>query len=374
MPRPYVNGMPMNLRIPGPTPLPPQVRDALALPMINHRSPQFAAIQSRIVENLKHFFQTQNDILLFTCSGTGGMEACVVNTISPGDDVLAISVGVFGDRFADIAHAFGAHVNRLNFTWGQAADPEIIRAKLREHKNLRVVLVTHNETSTAITNPLREIARVVREESDAILVVDAISSLGAIDLPVDDWGVDVALAGSQKSWMIPPGLTMMSVSPRAWNVIAQARAPRFYFDFRKMRDAMAKGETPATPAVGLYFAIDAALQMMKAEGRENIFARHARVAQRAHQRAQDIGLELFADQAFASNTVTAIKNPPGIDFKKWRKVLREDFNVVIAGGQKDLTDKVQRIGHLGWVTEADIDACFDAIDAARRQVEQVAYA
>ncbi len=206
----------MNLRIPGPTALPPQVREALSAQMINHRGPQFAALQARITDDLKHFFQTQNDILLLTCSGTGGMESAVVNLISPGDNVLVISVGAFGDRFATLAQTYGAEVIRQKFRWGTGADPAVVRASLREHKHVRAVLVQHNETSTAVTNPLQEIARVVHEESDALLIVDAISSLGAIDLPVDAWGVDVAIAGAQKSWMIPPGLAMISVSPRGW--------------------------------------------------------------------------------------------------------------------------------------------------------------
>lgn len=358
----------MNLRIPGPTMLPPQVREALSSQMINHRGPQFAAMQAEIVQDLKHFFQTQNDILIFTCSGTGGMESAVVNMISPGDVVLAISVGAFGDRFADLAKIYGAEVIHQNFRWGTSADPEAVRAVLREHKQIKAVLVQHNETSTAVTNPLQEIARVVHEESNALLIVDAISSLGAIDLPVDEWGVDVAVAGAQKSWMIPPGLVMISVSPRGWEAQAQARTPRYYFDYKKARSAMAKGETPFTPAVSLYFALQAALNLMKQEGMRNVFARHIRVAAYTRARLKDLGYQLFADEACASETVTALYNPPGLDYKKWRKLVREQYDTIIAGGQATLVDTVSRVGHLGWVTEVEIDACLDAMVAAQRQL------
>ena len=358
----------MNLRIPGPTMLPPQVCEALSSQMINHRGPEFNAMQARIVADLKNFFQTKNDILIFTCSGTGGMESAVINMISPGDPVLAISVGAFGDRFADIAKIYGAQVIPQNFRWGTGADPEAVRASLRENKQIKAVLVQHNETSTAVTNPLREIARVVHEESDALLIVDSISSLGAIDLPVDAWGVDVAIAGAQKSWMIPPGLVMISVSPRAWEVNAQARTPRYYFDYKKMRNSMAKGETPFTPAVNLYFGLQTALEMMKQEGMQNVFARHTRVAAHARTRLKQLGYRLFADETFASETVTAIYNPPNVDHKKWRKVLREQYDTIIAGGQATLVDTISRVGHLGWVNEADIDACLDAMVAAQKQL------
>lgn len=354
----------MNLRIVGPTPLPPAVREALARPMINHRGPEFAGMQTRIVNSLKHYFQTAHDILLFTCSGTGGMEAAIVNLLSPGDTVLAVSIGVFGDRFADIAAAFGAQVHRLRFAWGSAADPHVLRAKLAELKNVRAVLITHNETSTATTNPLQALARVVHENSDALLIVDAISSMGAIHLPVDDWGVDVAVTGSQKVWMIPPGLAMLSVNPRAWDAYARAKMPRYYWDFKKMRDAIAKGQTSFTPGVNLYFALDTALDMMNAEGFETIRARHARIGQHTRACAQARGFELFSEENFASNTVTALKIPQGVDGKKWREVLRKEYDTIIAGGQKELSEKIVRIGHLGWVTEADIDTCLDAMTAA----------
>ncbi len=358
----------MNLRIVGPTPLPVPVRRALSEPMINHRGPEFAALQARLVGNLQTYFQTVNDILLFTCSGTGGMEAAIVNLLSPGDTVLAVSVGVFGDRFAEIAKTFGANVIRQNFPWGTAADPGLVRDTLRESKNVRLVLLTHNETSTAITNPLQDLACEIRETSDALIVVDAISSVGAIDLPTDKWGVDVVITGSQKAWMIPPGLAMISVSPRAWQVNALAQTPRFYFDFRKMKDSMAKGQTPFTPALNLYVALDAALEMMNAEGFANLRTRHTRIGEHTRARVKELGWQLFADEAHASNTVTAIKLPPGVDGKKWREVLRTEHDTIIAGGQKDLADKIVRVGHLGWVDEPDIDECLNAMDAAYRKI------
>ncbi|MGQ9682264.1 MAG: pyridoxal-phosphate-dependent aminotransferase family protein [Anaerolineae bacterium] len=356
----------MNLRVPGPTPLPKQVREAAAAEMINHRGPEFKELQSAIVEDLQHVFQTRNDVLILTGSGTGGMEAAIVNLISPGDKVVAVSIGAFGDRFAEIAAVFGAQVTKVSVPWGQAAEPDALEEALDRTPDARLVLVTHNETSTGVTNDLRTLAEVVRSRRKnglPLLVVDAISSIGSIPLPVDAWGCDVIVSGSQKSWMTPPGLVMLSVSPKAWEVSAQATCPRYYWDLREAKKWAEKGQTPWTPAVGTMFALRAALQMMRAEGMEAIYARHRRVAQHMRAGGAALGLELFADPAHASDTVTTLRVPAGTDGEALVKRVREQ-GVVIAGGQGRLKGQVVRVGHMGYVDTSDIDQVLAALAVA----------
>ncbi|HEY7834947.1 MAG TPA: aminotransferase class V-fold PLP-dependent enzyme, partial [Ktedonobacterales bacterium] len=267
--------MSQNLRIPGPTPIPPQVAEALARPMINHRGPEFAAIMRRVTERLQHFFQTDQPVFGFPSAGTGAMEASLVNLFSPGDQVLAVVAGVFGRRLAQIAEAFGMHVERLDVTWGHAADPAALAARLDALPDARGVLLTHNETSTGVTQDVQALASAVRaRRSDVLVVVDAVSSLSCVDLRMDAWDLDVVFSGSQKGWMVPPGLALIGVGPRAWAAAETARLPRAYWDFRAARRSLEKWQTPYTPPVSLYQALDVALEMMIAEGRDAILARH----------------------------------------------------------------------------------------------------
>jgi aspartate aminotransferase-like enzyme len=356
----------MQLRIPGPTPIPDEILQTMSKQMINHRGPQFADIINRITKNLEDMFQTKGDIFLLTCSGTGGMEAAIVNTLSPGDKVLSAANGAFGDRFADIAEIFGAQVERLSFEWGTAVDPQEVRRALSKDAGIKAVLVTHNETSTGLTNDLAAISAVVREY-EKLLIVDAISSLGAIDLPIDEWGCDVVITGSQKGWMAPPGLAMVSVSERAWKAQAQAKMPRFYWDFAKAKKFLEKSQTPFTPSVTTFYALDAALELFQREGLKNIFARHARIAAKTRDGVKSLGLSLFADERYASNAITAIKATKGLDSKKLLKILREEYDTVLAGGQQRLDGKIFRIGHIGYVNEQDIDAVIEALKAALPQ-------
>jgi len=353
----------VNLRIPGPTPCPPEVLEAVARPMINHRGPQFAQLIERVVQHLREFYRTKSDVLILTASGSGGMEAAIVNTLSPGDKLLGISVGAFGDRFAAMAEAHGAEVVRLSYEWGRAAAPDDVRKALRENANVKAVLVTHNETSTGVTNPLAEIAAAARE-FDVLFLVDAVSSLGAIPLETDAWGLDVVVTGSQKGWMVPPGLAFVSVSERAWRAYEAARMPRFYFDLGRHRDALAKGQTPWTPALSILFGLDVALAEMAREGLPAIFQHHARIAQMTRDGIKALGLELLADEPFASPTVTAVKVPEGVDEKALRRMMEEKFRVVLAGGQGQLAGKIFRIGHLGWVSEEDIRHTLGALENA----------
>jgi aspartate aminotransferase-like enzyme len=335
--------------------------------MIDHRGPEAAAMIKRLGAGLKRAFQTENDVVILTTSGTGGLEAAVANTLSSGDKVLSVSIGVFGDRFASIAQTYGAQVTKLTFEPGQAADPDAVARALAADPDIRAVLITHNETSTSVTNPLEQLARVVRD-ADRLLLVDAISSLGSIPVATDAWGLDVVVSGSQKGWMVPPGLAFMSMSPRAWEAHARSTAPRFYFDAARHRDAQEKGQTPWTPALSLFFGLDVALGMLEKEGWDSVYARHERIGAFTRRGVLDLGLELQADQRFASNTVTAVKAPEGIDVSALRTIAREQYGVVFAGGQGSLTGKIFRIGHLGLVTEDDITEALTALGKSLQQL------
>jgi aspartate aminotransferase-like enzyme len=349
------------LRVPGPTPCPPEVLQAMAWPMVNHRGPEFHQMITDVTADLKKVFQTKNDVLLLTGSGTGGLEAAAVNLLSPGDKVLSVSIGVFGDRFASIAKEFGADVVSLKVEWGKAADPEAIKKAIKDNPRVKAVLVTHNETSTGVTNDLKAISQVAKD-SGKLLIVDAISSLGSINLPVDEWRCDVVITASQKGWMVPPGMAMVSISPEAWQAHAAAKMPRFYWDFTRAKKIFdEKKENPWTPAISIVYALNVALKMMLKEGISNIFDRHARLGQMTRDGIKKMGLPLFAEPGHASNTVTAVGIPAGLDGKKLRQVLREEYKVVLAGGQQTLDGKIFRIGHLGMVNEKDIKEVLTAI-------------
>ncbi len=351
------------LRIPGPTPCPPEVLQAMTKQMINHRGEEFQGMLKDVTEKLKQLFQTKNDLYLLTGSGTGGLEAAVVNSLSPGDKVLSVSIGVFGDRFAAIARQFGAEVVPLSFEWGKAADVDEIRKALQADPEIKAVLVTHNETSTGVTNDLESISSVVKE-FDKLLLVDAISSLGSIDLPVDEWQCDIAITGSQKGWMVPPGLAMVSISQRAWQAYSEAKMPRLYWDLSRAKSYLERGQTPWTPAVSVVYALAVSLNMMLEEGLKNIIDRHARVGAATREGIKSLGLALFADEAYASNTVTSVTASDGLDTKKLLKILREEHKVVLGGGQQKLDGQMFRIGHLGMVSVDDIEKVISALKVA----------
>ena len=355
----------MNLRIPGPTPVPDDVLEAMSGQMINHRGPEFAALLERITSALNELFETEHDILILTASGTGAMEAMVTNMLSPRDRALAVSIGAFGDRFATIAETYGADVERLEFEWGTAADPEAVAEALEEDASYKAVFVTHNETSTGVTNDLQAIAAAVRRVRPNILIlVDAISSLGSLRCAVDAWDLDVVATGSQKGWMVPPGLAMVSVGPRGWQAFEKAKMPRFYFDFGKAKDLLAKGQTPWTPAVSLFYALDVALAKLRVEGIGGIVERQLTLGQSVRREVKALGLQLFADEQHASNTVTAVRVPDGVDGGELNRLMREEYGVVLAGGQAKLAGKIFRIGHLGYVVDEELTAMFDAFRSA----------
>jgi len=356
----------MNLRIPGPTPCPPDVLAAVGRQMMNHRGPEVAELTRRVVGGLRPFFRTESDIILLTASGTAGLEAAIVNTLSPGDPVLAVTTGVFGDRFAEIAEGYGADVTRLSFEWGTAVDPAEVSSALAE-KRFRAVLLTHNETSTGVTSPLGEICESIHARSGPLLLVDAISSLGALPLATDALGLDVVVTGSQKAWGVPPGMAMLSVSERAWHAASTARIPRFYLDLERYRAPVREGQFPWTPSLPVLYGLEVALERMRLEGEEAIYARHARVGAHTRAAVSALGLELFADPRFASNTVTAVRVPEGIDGKALTRTLRERHATVVGGGQGKLTGKIFRLGHLGFVTVDDVDQALFAVSRALRE-------
>src|SRR5579875_30299 len=357
-----------NLRVPGPTPLPPEVLAAQAQPMVNHRGPEFAAIVKRVTLRLQYFFQTTAPVMTFAASGTGGQEAAIVNLFSPGDHVVSIIIGNFGNRLAKIATVYGLNVTRIEFPWGEAADPQVVAARLKEIPPFKGVLITHNETSTGVTNNIEALAAVVRHQNpDALIAVDAVSSLGSIPLEMDAWDLDVVFTGSQKGWMTPPGIMMIAASPRALAANKTAKLPRFYFDWGMTLKQLESWQQPSTPAVSLFYALDVALEMMLAEGREAIFARHAQAGAYVRERAQAMGLKLFANPAHASNTVTAIWTPEGVNTKTLLKTLREQDGVVLADGQDHMKGKIFRIGHLGYFTQDDLVQTMDAREPRLRE-------
>ena len=351
----------MNLRIPGPTPCPPQVLEAMEKQMIDHRGKEFGQIMLQITARLKEFFQTTGDVLILTGSGTGSMEAAVANTLSPGDKVLSICNGTFGERFADIAETFGADVKRLRFDLGKGAEVGAVRKALEADPSIQAVTITHNETSTGVTNDLESISAAVKG-FDKFLMVDAISSMGCINLPMDAWGCDVVLSGSQKGWMVPPGLAFVGLSQRAWDAVAKAKMPRFYWDFKRAKSNLEKGQTPWTPAVSIFYALAVSLELMAQEGLPNIIARHERVGKAAREGAKSLGLSLFADERYASNTVTAINPPAGVDVDKLLAILRDEYDTILASSRGEM--EVFRIGHLGFVTEEDIEKVIEALQLA----------
>lgn len=345
------------LMIPGPTMVPPSILLAGAAPMVNHRGPEFKAALEECTTGLKRVFQTSGEVFILTAAGTGGLEAAAVSMLSPGDHVLALTIGVFGDRFAKVASVYGAKVEKMEFPMGTAADPAKLGERLAADtgKDIKAVFITHNETSTGVTNDIAALAKVVREHG-ALLLVDAISSLVAIDLRMDEWGLDVVIAGSQKAFMIPPGLTFVAINARATEAMKRATMPRFYLDLEQARKYLPDGQTPWTPAVPLVFQLRESLRLLEKEGLQHSFARHALLAQATRAGLQALGLTLLAEDACASNAVTSVRNPAGIEAAKLRKLMREKYGVVLAGGQGALKDSIFRIGHLGFVSAGEIIA------------------
>jgi aspartate aminotransferase-like enzyme len=345
---------------PGPTPLPPQVLEAMSRPLIHHRTEEFGKIFASVIEDMKWVYRTKQTVLMMTSSGTGAMESAVTNLLSPGDSTLICTTGAFGDRFVAIQKAFGLSPVVLPFEWGRAVDADALRASLKAHKGLKAVFFQHTDTSTGVVNDLKTLAKIAREESDALVVVDSVSGLACEPLETDDWGLDVVLTGSQKGLMNAPGLGFAALSERAWKAVETAKLPRYNFDYRIMKKSLADRETPWTPAISVVVGQAAALKLLRAEGLENVWKRHDELAAHARRAlAASLGLPFYAKNP--ANILTGVVLPEGVDgVKLLADILREE-GISIAGGQLHLKGKIVRLAHMGHISKSDVDAGVDAL-------------
>ena len=354
------------LLAPGPTPVPENVLLAMAQPMIHHRTPQFSAIFAEAKDDLKYIFQTKQDVLILAASGTGAMEGSVTNLFSPGDEVLVINGGKFGERWGKISEAYGLKAHWLTVEWGKAVDSQDVKKALDANPKIKAVLMQASETSTTVAHPVKEIAGLTGNRQDCVLIVDGITSVGVFPTPMDEWGIDVLLSGSQKAFMLPPGLAFAALSEKAWKFMETAKCPRFYFDFKKERKNLKNNTTAYTPAASLIIGLRDALKMLKEEGLENVFARHNRLARATRAAVKAMGLKPLAPYS-PSDATTGAYVPENIDGEKFVKYLRDDMGVTMAGGQDHLKGKIIRIAHLGYVDTFDIIVAISSIEMALRK-------
>jgi aspartate aminotransferase-like enzyme len=345
---------------PGPTPVPPEVLAALAEPVLHHRARDYREIYERCLGRLREVYRTQNDVLMFTTSGTGAFESAVANLTTPGERQLVLSAGNFGERWAGMVKAFGAELVHVRLDWGETPEPDDLRSALAGG-DVRVVYLTHSETSTGVVCDVQALAAVAKD-AGALVVVDAVSSLGAVPLETDAWDIDAVVSGSQKALMCPPGVAFVSVSPGALEAAARATAPRFVLDWERTRKAQAKLDAPFTPAVSIVRALDVALGLLLDEGLQAAFDRHARLGRACREGAKAMGLELFSPDEERSAVVTAIRAPDGIDATEVVSTLRDRFGITIANGQGELKGKILRIGHIGWFDVFDITTALAALE------------
>ena len=358
------------LMIPGPTPVPESALLAMAKHPIGHRSAEFSAILKQVFADLRWLFQTKEDVFIYTSSGTGAMEAAIYNLVNPNDKVLCLVMGNFGERWAKIAASRGAQVETINAEWGKAIDPQALKARLDAdvNKEIKFVTLTHNETSTGVTNDLKTLNNIIQEHG-AISIVDAITSLGAIPLKMDEWGLDVVVSGSQKGFMIPPGLAFLACSKKAWKAYEECKYPSFYFNFGASKKNLEKDTTPYTPAVSLIIALHEAFKMLKEEGLDNIYLRHARLSSGLRAAIKAIGLKPFVeDEQIASSSITSILPPEGVSVGDLRKGLKDDFDIVVADGQAKLKGQIFRMGTLGFVSERDVIASVGALEMTLKKL------
>lgn len=350
------------LLTPGPTPVPAEILSVMGQPIIHHRTPQFQKIFGEVNEGLKYVFQTKNEILTFAASGTGAMQASVVNLLSPSDKAVVVKGGKFGERWAEICQSFGIEVVGVDVEWGDSVEPKAISEILKtDDEKIKAIFTTLCETSTGAITDIKAIGKIV-SESKAVLVADAISALGGVGLQTDNWGVDIVVAGSQKGLMIPPGLSFVSISNKAWKLIESSRSPRYYFDFREYKKFLNKTDTPFTPAVSLIIALNQALKIIQKEGLENVLKRHRLLAEATRKAIKALGLKLFATHP--SDILTAVKAPDNINGQDIVKLMRESFGVTIAGGQSKLKGKIFRIAHMGYIDKFDIITAISALEMA----------
>jgi len=349
------------LRIPGPTPIPPSVQRAMAQPMIGHRGQSTSDLLARIRPRLKRVFGTGQEVLILTGSGTSGLETAVVNTVAPGEEVLVVATGAFGERFVKICKAYHISTHVIQVEWGKAADPQIVKEFLMAHPNVKVVLSTFCETSTGVLNPVERLAAAIREVSEALFIVDGVSCVGGAETRMDEWGIDVLVTGSQKAFMLPAGLAFVAASERAWRKIEVNPQPRFYLDLKSHRDNLAKDTTPFTPALSILFGLEQALELMEEEGLEQVYARHMLMMKMVRAAFEKLGIPLLTAEEDASPTVTAVK-PADFDAEAFRKLMKSEFGISMAGGQQQLTGQIFRIGHMGYCSAADVLQIISAIE------------
>ena len=349
------------LLAPGPTPVPERVLQAMTLPIIHHRSPEFEPILEEVRAGLKWLFQTEREVLLFASSGTGAMEGAVTNLLSRGDEAICVRAGKFGERWAEICQAYGVTPRNVDAPYGQAIDPDDVVKALRAHPRVKAVYFQACETSTGVDHPVKALVESVRANSGAFTVCDGITGIGVWDIPVDAWGIDVAITGSQKALMLPPGLAFASASERARKSVETSDLPRYYFQWKKEHASIVKNQTAWTPAISLIIGLREALRMMREETLPGIFDRHARLAAATRAGVTALGLDLFAPRA-AAVALTAVKGPDGIDTGKITKTLRDQLGVTIAGGQGDMKGKIFRIAHLGYATRFDVVTAIAALE------------
>jgi len=354
-----------HLFAPGPTPIPPEALLTMAHPILHHRTPEYEALLAEVREGLKVLFQTTEEVLLFAASGTGGMEAAVVNTLSPGEKALVIRGGKFGERWGEICQAYGVNFTPIDVPYGKAVDPGLVAAALAKDPQIAVVLSTYSETSTGVLHDIKAIAEAVRK-TPALLVVDAITSLGVMDVPMDDWGLDVVVAGSQKALMLPPGLALVGVSRKAWAAVERSRLPKYYFDFAAEQKHLLKNQSRFTPAISLVVGLRETLRMIRSEGLPNIFRRHERLAAAMRAGITALGLELFAERP--SPAVTAVLVPRGLDGGAIVNTLRTRHRVIIAGGQGSLKGKIFRLATMGYADSSDVVVALSALELTLAEV------
>jgi aspartate aminotransferase-like enzyme len=333
----------------------------MARPVIHHRAPEFADLFAKVREDLKWVFQTGNDVLILASSGTGGMEGSVANFLSPGDKALVVNGGKFGERWGKLCKTFGVQVSDIKVEWGRAVDPQLVAEALKKDPSIKAVYVQASETSTGVAHDVRTLAEAVKGYEDTILVVDAITALGVFDIQTDAWGLDVVVSGSQKAFMLPPGLAFVSVSEKAWRLAEKAKNGAFYFDFKKERQSQVKNQTAYTPAVSLIFGLQEVLTMLKSEGLEAVFARQGKLAQAMREGAKAAGLALFAKDS-PSDALTAISAPEGVDGQAVYKNLRVQYGITAAGGQDHLKGKIFRVSHMGYMDRFDVITALAAIE------------
>ncbi len=354
----------LNLMIPGPTPVPESVLSSMSKHPIGHRSGDFQTIVQKTTEQLKWLHQTKADVLTITGSGTAAMEAGIINTLSKGDQVICGDNGKFGERWVKVAKAYDLDVKIVKADWGEPLDPNQFKRLLEEdtNKKIKAVILTHSETSTGVINDLKSINNEVKNHGKAITIADCVTSLGACNIPMDEWGIDVIASGSQKGYMIPPGLSFVAMSQRAWEANKQSNLPKFYLDLKQYLKTVNKNSNPFTPAINLYFALEASLTMMQKEGLNNIFHRHARHQKATQEGIKAMGLKLYTKESCGSPAITAVE-PNNADPENIRKVIKNDFDILLAGGQDHLKGKIFRIGHLGFVNDRDIISVISALES-----------